>query len=78
MPDDAQKPLSGKRIIITRPLEQAQPFVDLLEKYEARPVVFSTIKIVPPQSWDEVDAALRNIATYDALIFTSVNGVRYF
>jgi uroporphyrinogen III methyltransferase/synthase len=33
---------------------------------------------VPPETWDELDAAIREIHSYDWLIFTSTNGVKYF
>ncbi len=74
----ANKPLKHKRVLITRPQEQAQPFIDLLEEQEADPIVFSTIRIVPPRSWEEVDKSLERLAAYDTVIFTSANGVRYF
>ena len=71
-------PLKNKRILITRPREQAQAFIDLLLSHQAEPVVFSTIHIVPPRSWEELDQALASLPEYDTVIFTSVNGVLYF
>ena len=73
-----KKSLRNKRILITRSEEQAQPFVDLLERRGAIPVVFATIKIVPPRDWGELDGALGKLSDYNTVIFTSVNGVRYF
>lgn len=73
-----RKPLKNKRILVTRPPEQAQAFVDLLEANGAVPVVFPTITIVPPRDWNELDSALANITTYNTIIFTSVNGVTFF
>ena len=71
-------PLKDKRILITRPQEQAQPFIDILRSYQAIPVVFPTIRIMPPRSWEELDRALARLYDYDTILFTSVNGVLYF
>ncbi len=50
----------------------------LLREREAEAVYFPTIRIVPPVSWDACDDAIDNYRTYDAVIMTSVNAVRYF
>ena len=70
-----KKPLFGQRILVTR--EHSGGF-ESLEELGAEVLQFSTIEIVPPASWSELDAAIGNIATYDWLIFTSTNGVKYF
>ena len=73
-----KKPLFGKRVLVTRTLEQAGVFTKLLEEYGAEPVVFPTIRIVPPRSWKPVDKAIARLKGYDCAIFTSANGVKYF
>ncbi|MBN2467283.1 MAG: uroporphyrinogen-III synthase [Deltaproteobacteria bacterium] len=70
--------LKHKRILVTRPGEQAQEFVELLRAHGAEPILFPTIKIRPPRDWIKVDEALSKLRDYDTLIFTSVNGVNYF
>lgn len=70
-----KKPMFGQRILVTR--EHSGGF-ESLEELGAEVLQFSTIEIVPPETWDELDAAIRNIHTYDWLIFTSTNGVKYF
>lgn len=70
------KPLFGKGVVITRPEEQAREFVDLLYERGARPILFPTIRIAPPESWDKLDDALARIAFFDWIVFTSANGVR--
>ena len=70
-----KKPMFGQRILVTR--EHSGGF-ESLEELGAEVLQFSTIEIVPPETWDELDAAIRNIHTYDWLIFTSSNGVKYF
>ncbi|HVO33818.1 MAG TPA: uroporphyrinogen-III C-methyltransferase [Elusimicrobiota bacterium] len=72
------KPLFGKKIVITRAAEQSAEFARLLEETGAEVVPFPAIQIVPPKSWTEVDAAIRDITQFDWLLFTSVNGVRSF
>ncbi|HEY5593716.1 MAG TPA: uroporphyrinogen-III C-methyltransferase [Nitrospiria bacterium] len=72
------RPLFGKRILVTRARDQAVEFTDLLKLYGADPVEFPTIEVVPPESWEALDGAIRKIEEYDWLIFTSANGVLYF
>jgi len=72
------RPLEGKRIVITRPLEQAQEFVRSLTALGAEPVKFPVISIAPPDKWDEVDDAIGKLDSYGWIIFTSVNGVDSF
>jgi uroporphyrinogen III methyltransferase/synthase len=72
------KPLFGKRIVVTRPRAQASRFADLLEQHGADVILCPTIETVPLESYDQLDTALDQLAVYTWLIFTSVNGVRYF
>ena len=73
-----EKPLSGKRIVITRAREQAAEFSRMLKEYGAQVVEFPTIEIVPPDSWEPVDMAIGRLEAYHWIIFTSSNGVRFF
>jgi uroporphyrinogen III methyltransferase/synthase len=75
---DTPKPLLGKKILVTRPREQASRFAALLREYGAEPVEVLTIAIVPPSSWEPLDRAIAAIRSYDWLVFTSVNGVQAF
>ena len=70
-----KKPLFGQRVLVTR--EHSGGF-EALEELGAEVLQFSTIEIVPPETWSELDAAIVSISTYDWLIFTSTNGVKYF
>ncbi len=72
------KPLFGKRILITRAREQASAFAQRLEALGAEVIEFPTIRIEPPESWEPLDAAIRRLREYQWVIFTSVNGVRFF
>ena len=73
-----KRPLFGKRIVVTRAREQASGFLAELMRLGAECIEFPTIKVGPPQSWDELDQAINALESYQWLLFTSVNGVRYF
>jgi uroporphyrinogen III methyltransferase/synthase len=70
--------LDGKTVIVTRAAHQAGEFIRLLEERGANAVAIPTIEIVDPESWETADRALESIGSYDWLILTSVNGVRFF
>jgi len=72
------KPLFGKRIVVTRAREQASGFLEALSLLGAECIQFPTIEIVPPDTFDPLDAAISNLESYGWLLFTSVNGVKYF
>ncbi len=72
------KPLFGRRIIITRASEQAGKFSHKLKELGARVYEIPTIKIVPYKSYEGLDEAISRISEYNILILTSVNGVKYF
>jgi uroporphyrinogen III methyltransferase/synthase len=73
-----EKPLLGKRVVITRARGQARELSQLLEGYGADVIEFPTIEIVPPLSWIPVDRAIGNLEAYGWIIFTSTNGVKFF
>jgi uroporphyrinogen III methyltransferase / synthase len=72
------KPLFGRRILVTRAREQASEFARRLEAAGAEVVESPAIAIVPPESFGPLDAAIGRLREYRWLILTSVNGVRYF
>jgi len=73
-----KRPLLGKTIVVTRAREQASELVDRLVELGAECIECPTIRIVPPEDHGPLDAALASLARYDWLVFTSVNGVRFF
>lgn len=70
--------LRGKRILITRARSQALSLAQRIESLGGEVVEFPTIEIRPPESYGPLDQAIKQIASYDWLIFTSVNGVDQF
>ncbi|MDW7680854.1 MAG: uroporphyrinogen-III synthase, partial [bacterium] len=71
-------PLFGKRVVITRARAQSSELVRKLESLGAEVIEFPTIQIIPPESWENLDAAIKKIDSYDWVVFTSVNGVKMF
>ncbi len=72
------RPLQGVRIVVTRARDQAGDLVARLETLGAEVIEFPTIEIRPAEDYRPLDAALANLASYDWLIFTSANGIRFF
>jgi uroporphyrinogen III methyltransferase/synthase len=70
--------LRGKRILVTRARSQALSLAQRIESLGGEVVEFPTIEIRPPESYGPLDQAIYQIANYDWLIFTSVNGVEQF
>lgn len=70
--------LQGKRILITRARDQAGQFSTLLKKLGAEVIEFPTIEVVPPLHWEGLDRAIVQLESYDWVIFTSANGVKFF
>ena len=70
-----KKPLFGHRILITR--EYSADY-EPLEELGAEIFEFPTVRIVPPTSYADLDHAIEHIGDYHWLVFTSVNGFRFF
>ena len=70
------QPLDGRRILVTRGASQASKLSDGLRELGAIALEVPLIEIIPPDSYDPLDDALRNLAQYDWLILTSTNTVR--
>jgi uroporphyrinogen III methyltransferase/synthase len=63
-------------VAVTRADDQADALCAALEAQGAEPVRTPTIRIAPPASFGELDAALAGLGDFDWLVFTSANGVR--
>ncbi len=68
--------LSGRRVLVTRAAHQASKLSDGLRALGAEPVEVPVLEIQPPLSFEALDRALRQLDSYDWLIFTSANTVR--
>ena len=69
------KPLAGCRIVVSRAKKQAGKLSSALRALGCTVYEIPFIAIRRPRSFQPLDRALRNLATYDWLILTSVNGV---
>jgi uroporphyrinogen III methyltransferase/synthase len=71
-------PLVGKCILVTRAREQTEELSTILENYGAQVIAIPTIEIAPPEDWQPLDKTIEKLDSYDWVIFTSVNGVKFF
>ncbi|CAN5641911.1 hypothetical protein BH20ACT14_BH20ACT14_13270 [soil metagenome] len=69
------QPLRDRRIVLTRPREQAGPLADALERFGATVVALPLVEIAPIEDASALDAALARLESYDWVVFTSANGV---
>src|SRR5438034_2149742 len=72
------RPLFGRRIVVTRSREQAAELIDLLEEQGAEAIQAPTIRIAPAEDPEALDRACADAPRYDWIVFTSANGVDYF
>lgn len=70
--------MEGRRVVVTRPYDQAESLSSGLETVGAIPVLLPTIRVEPLKRAPGFDEALTRLAEYDWMVFTSVNGVRFF
>ena len=73
-----KKPLFSRRILITGSKQQAFQLAKNLEELGAVPIMLPTIRVTPPDFWEELDGALDNLREYHYIIFPSINSVKYF
>lgn len=72
------KPLFGRRVLVTRSREQASALSSAIEELGGEPLEFPTISIAAPLDYAPMDRAIANTDHYSWIIFTSVNGVKSF
>ena len=72
------RPLMGKRVVVTRAREQAGKLTALLEKEGAEVMELPFIKAESDFDPQQLSEALAGLATYEWIVFTSANGVRFF
>jgi uroporphyrinogen III methyltransferase/synthase len=72
------RPLLGKKIVVTRARAQASDLIQHLSELGAECLECPTIKIEPPDDYTRLDQAINNLSAYDWVVFTSVNGVAFF
>jgi uroporphyrinogen-III synthase len=70
------KPLQGRRVAVTRALEQTEALADALREAGAEPVLLPMVKFGVPDDFAPLDAALRHASDFDWVLLTSQNAAR--
>jgi uroporphyrinogen III methyltransferase/synthase len=73
-----ERPLFGKRVLVTRPREQAADLVERLEAMGAQAIEAPMIRILPPEDYAPLDEACASAGGFDWIVFTSANAVDAF
>jgi uroporphyrinogen III methyltransferase/synthase len=73
-----ERPLFGKRIVVTRSSEQAPELVDALEALGAETLLAPTFHIVPPDDPEALDRAAASVDEYDWLVLQSASTATRF
>lgn len=69
----AERPLSGRRIVVTRP--EAKPLAEELERLGAEVTIVPLIEIRDAEDRGALTDAIARFDSYDWIVLTSVNGV---
>lgn len=72
------RPLKNKTIVLTRTVEQSKESSAVFSELGADVIVFPTLEIVPPQSWEEFDKIILDADKIDYMILTSSHSVKMF
>ncbi len=73
-----ERPLFGRRVLVTRSREQAGDLVERLEALGASPILAPTIRIEPPDDAEPLARACAEADQFDWIVFTSANGADAF
>ena len=69
------RPLFGKRVLVTRSRTQASRMCELLEDAGAVAIELPAIAIAPPDDFAPLDEAISRLSSYEWVFFASVNAV---
>jgi uroporphyrinogen III methyltransferase/synthase len=72
------RPLFGRRIVVTRSREQAGELIEMLENRGAEAIAAPTIRLAPPEDMGALDRACGEAGSFDWIVFTSANAVDQF
>lgn len=73
-----RRPLSGQRVIVTRPRAQSEELAAGLRDRGAAVIELPVIELAPLADYTALDGSIRKLGEYDWLVFTSANAVEYF
>ena len=72
------RPLSGRRVVVTRPREQARELVDLFEEQGAEVIQAPTVRVAPPTGYETLDEACASISTFNWVVLPTLAGTEVF
>ncbi len=70
-----QRPLFGRRIVVTRSREGARELVELLENLGAQAIEAPTFRLSPPEDPEELERLAASVDAFDWVVFESANSV---
>src|SRR5690242_12922410 len=70
-------PLAGVRVVITRAADQSRELSAQLAALGANVILLPAITFAEPKDSAPLDAAIRELASFDWLLFTSANAARF-
>ncbi|MCL1925689.1 MAG: uroporphyrinogen-III synthase [Syntrophorhabdaceae bacterium] len=70
--------LAGKRILLTRSEEQNEELAILVRSVGGVPVLFPTMRLVPPEDSGPLDREIGRLSSFDWILFSSANAARFF
>jgi uroporphyrinogen III methyltransferase/synthase len=73
-----QRPLFGRRVLVTRSRHQAAELVELLEAAGAEAIEAPVLRVAELDDFEALDLALDTASQADWIVFTTVNGVDGF
>jgi uroporphyrinogen-III synthase len=77
MIDPGAAPLEGKRVVVTRAVDQAGELIRALEHLDAEVILVPAVAFDFPEDSVPLDRALRELARFGWVLFTSQNAVRF-
>ena len=71
------KPLQGKRILVTRPVAQAEKLAVLISDAGGEAVCFPLLVITPMENRQPLESAIAGLTGYHMIVFVSPNAVEF-
>jgi len=72
------RPLFGRRVVVTRPREQARELVELFEDQGARVILSPTVRLAPVADYQPLDDACADVSRFDWIVLPALTGVEVF
>jgi uroporphyrinogen III methyltransferase/synthase len=72
------RPLFGRRIVVTRSREHADELIEMLEERGAEAIPAPTMRVAPPQDLSPLEDAVADVSRFDWIVFANANAVGSF